>query len=69
MKCAIEAKASTRIHSDHLRALREVILDHRKVKRRIVVCMDERARRTEDGIDILPASEFARRLWAGRITY
>ena len=45
-----------------------MILDHRKVKRRIVVCMDERGRRTEDGIDILPASEFARRLWAGRIT-
>jgi predicted AAA+ superfamily ATPase len=68
MECAIEAKATSRVTSDHLRGLREVIVDHRNVKRRILVCMEERTRRTEDGIDILPAPEFARRLWAGRIT-
>jgi predicted AAA+ superfamily ATPase len=68
MACAIEAKASARVTSDHLRGLREVVRDHRKVKRRILVCTSERARRTEDGIDILPAREFARRLWAGEIT-
>jgi predicted AAA+ superfamily ATPase len=68
MESAIEAKATTRVTSDHLRGLREVVRDHRKVKRRILVCLDDRPRRTEDGIDILPAREFAQRLWAGRIT-
>jgi predicted AAA+ superfamily ATPase len=68
MACAIEAKGSARVTSDHLRGLREVVRDHRKVERRILVCMEPRARRTEDGIDILPAAEFARRLWAGALT-
>jgi predicted AAA+ superfamily ATPase len=68
MACAIEAKATSRVTSDHLRGLREVIVDHRKVKRRILVCLEERMRRTEDGIDILPAREFTRRLWSGRLT-
>jgi len=29
--------------------------------------MEKRARRTEDGIDILPVSEMLRRLWAGEL--
>ena len=36
--------------------------------RRILVSMEDRPRRTEDGIDILPPGEFARRLWKGRLT-
>ena len=67
MECAIEAKGSARATSDHLRGLREIVRDHPKVKRRILVCMEPRARRTEDGIDILPAVEFARRVWAGKL--
>jgi predicted AAA+ superfamily ATPase len=68
MACAIEAKAASRVTQDHLRGLREVVLDHPKIKRRILVCLDDRRRRTEDGIEILPAREFVRRLWAGRLT-
>ena len=37
------------------------------MKRRIVVSLESRPRRTEDGIDILPAGVFAERLWAGEI--
>jgi predicted AAA+ superfamily ATPase len=68
MACAIEAKGSQRVTQDHLRGLREVALDHPRLKRRVLVCMEDRARRTEDGIDILPARAFARRLWAGELT-
>jgi len=32
-----------------------------------LVCLEPTARRTEGGIDILPAEEFARRLWAGEV--
>jgi predicted AAA+ superfamily ATPase len=64
MQMAIEAKAARHVHSDHLRALRELARDHPRVRARAVVSLDERPRRTEDGIDILPARLFAERLWA-----
>ena len=67
MELAIETKSSPRIHSDHLRGLREIIKDHPELKRRIVVSLEERARKTEDGIEILPYSVFIKQLWAGVI--
>ncbi len=42
--------------------------DHPGVGRRIVVCLESRARRTEDDIDILPAEVFVHRLWEGELT-
>ncbi len=65
MRLAIEAKASARITSDHLKGLRTLTEEHPGVSRRIVVCLETRARRTGDGIDILPANDFVRRLWQG----
>ena len=63
MRLAVEAKASARIASHHLRGLRSLADEHPEVGRRIVVCLEPRARRTDDGIDILPAPAFVRRLW------
>ncbi len=65
MKVAIEAKSGERITRDHLKGLRSVIEDHPRVGRRIVVCREPRARRTKDGIEILPAATFVDRLWNG----
>ncbi len=65
MRLAIEAKASARITRDHLKGLRTLVEEHSHVGRRAVVCLEPRARRTDDGIDILPAEDFARRLWQG----
>ena len=67
VRVAIEAKATPRAHADHLKGLRELVRDHPRAGRRVVVSLDERARRTEDGIDILPARVFARRLWVGEL--
>jgi hypothetical protein len=39
----------------------------RRIKRRIVVSLTPRARRTDDGIDILPVSSFLAQLWAGEL--
>ena len=50
---------------DYLKGLRSLAEDHPEAGRRVVVCLDPRARRTEDGIDILPASTFVARLWRG----
>jgi predicted AAA+ superfamily ATPase len=65
MRVAIEAKSGSRITADHLRGLRSLTDDHPRVARRIVVCREPRPRRTDDGIEIVPAASFVRRLWAG----
>ncbi|MDE0026274.1 MAG: AAA family ATPase [Spirochaetaceae bacterium] len=67
MEVAVEAKASTRIARAHLRGLRVLAEEHPGIRRRIVVCLEPRARRTDDGIDILPAAEFVRRLGQGTL--
>jgi len=67
MQVAVEAKASARITRDHLQGLRTLIQEHPGVRERIVVCLEPRARRTADGIDVLPATEFVRRLWQGEV--
>ena len=67
MEVAVEAKASARIARDHLRGLRTLAEEHPGVRRRIVVCLEPRARRTDDGIDILPAAEFVRRIGQGTL--
>ncbi len=65
MKVAIEAKSGGKITSEHLKGLRNLVLDHPDVKRRILVCREHRARKTEEGIEILPAESFVERLWQG----
>ena len=67
MEVAIEAKSSPNITSDHLKGLRSLVADHPRVRRRIVVCREPRPRRTQDGIEILPAGAFVRRLWGGEL--
>ena len=67
MEVAIEAKAGAKIFDDHLRGLRQLVVDHPEVWRRIVVCSEPRARRTADGIEILPIQDFVRALAAGDV--
>ena len=67
MRLAVEAKASARIASHHLRGLRSLASEHPDTGRRVVVCLEPRARRTDDRIDILPAKDFVRRLWHGEL--
>lgn len=67
MEIAIEAKSSAKITSDHLHGLRSLVQDHPKVKKRIIVSREDRARKTEDGIEILPYKMFAEQLWSGKL--
>jgi predicted AAA+ superfamily ATPase len=57
MAVAIEAKASSKVTADHLRGLRHLAEDHPQA-RRVVVCLEPKRRRTDDGIEILPARMF-----------
>lgn len=67
MELAVEAKASANVSGGRLGGLRALAQDHPRVKRRIVASLEPRARRTEDGIDILPWRRFAEELWAGSL--
>ncbi|GAB1482675.1 hypothetical protein MASR2M78_14910 [Treponema sp.] len=59
---AVEAKAASRVHSADLRGLR-ALTDEGPFKKRILVCMEEQSRTTEDGIRILPWRQFLKELW------
>lgn len=67
MHKAIETKATPKIKSDHLKGLRTLQEEHPDVGKRILVCLEDKPRRTEDGIDILPAETFAKMLWQGEV--
>lgn len=67
LRVAIEAKASAKVTSDHLKGLRALAQDHPRIGDRFVVSLEPRVRRTDDGIVILPVTEFCRRLAAGMI--
>lgn len=65
LEVAIEAKGTAKVTADHLRGLRELVRDHPRIGRRVVVCLEPRPRRTDDGIDVLPVTDFCRKLSAG----
>ncbi len=67
MQVAIAAKATKKVTKRHLKGLRMLAEEHPHVGRRVVVCLESRAWRTRDGISILPATTFARRLWDGAL--
>lgn len=67
MKIAIEAKASSKITSDHMKGLREIKKDQPGLRRRIIVSLEKMPRLTEDGIEILPYEVFVKKLWAGAL--
>lgn len=67
MNCAVEAKATDKVHADHLKGLRELVEDYRDVGRRIVVSLEPVSRKTDDGIEILSIRDFLDELWGNRL--
>ena len=65
MEIAIEVKAVSRISEHHLKGLRSIINDHPLIKRRIMVCIEDKTRKTNDSIEIIPATVFVKNLWQG----
>jgi uncharacterized protein len=63
MVAAVEAKATPRVKSDDLNGLRQIRIDHPKLKERFVVSLETKPRVTEDGIVVLPWRVFVERLW------
>jgi predicted AAA+ superfamily ATPase len=67
LETAVEVKATERVRPGHLRGLEQLKAEHPAVGPRILVCLEERPRRLDNGILVLPALEFLQRLWAGEI--
>jgi predicted AAA+ superfamily ATPase len=67
MELAVESKAVRKVSADHLKGLRSLKLDHSTIKRRLIVCCEDRPRMTDDDIEIVPAREFTEMLWDGQI--
>jgi uncharacterized protein len=63
---AIEIKSSDRVQPKDLKGLRSFSQD-RSPQRKILVCRENRARQTEDGIEILPWDRFCHLLWSNKI--
>jgi len=62
---AVEVKACRQANDHDLRGLRAFKEEHHP-RRSILVSMDAKPRRTEDGIEILPWTEFLRELWSAQ---
>ncbi len=67
MEYAIEAKASSNIHENHLKNLREIVKDYSNIKKRIVVSLVETDRITSDKIHIIGVKSFIEKLWMGKL--
>ncbi|MGK5082277.1 AAA family ATPase [Bdellovibrionota bacterium FG-1] len=67
MKAGIEAKASEKIHKDHLKGLRDIQRDYPELKKRYVVSLESHSRITDDNISILSVPDFTQRLWSGQL--
>jgi predicted AAA+ superfamily ATPase len=63
----IEAKASEKIGSTHLKGLREFKKEHPSVKQCLLVSLEQRQRLTDDNILILPYQDFLKALWQGDV--
>jgi predicted AAA+ superfamily ATPase len=63
---AVEAKARENPNGDHLKGLR-AWREEQKSRRCILVSRAARARKTDDGIEILPWREFLRQLWSNEL--
>jgi uncharacterized protein len=66
MEIAIDVKATRKIRSPQLKGLRALKVDHPEIKRSLVVCCEDKFRRTDDGIEIIPVQKFSEMLWQGK---
>jgi uncharacterized protein len=61
---AIEVKASGRVTERDFKGLR-LLAEDAPLQRKVVVSLESQAWRSDDGIEVLPAVDFFRQLWAG----
>ena len=60
---AIEVKAAARVADRDLKGLRQ-IAEEASFERRVIVCLEPQAWQTDDGIEVMPVTEFLADLWS-----
>ena len=65
---AIEAKGKSRITSKDIQGLVNFKKDFPEAKWLIIVCLEKKTRKTDEGIYIIPHQEFTKLLWDGKWT-
>ena len=65
---AVEARGKPRITGTDLKGLIHFKKEYPSVQYRLLVCLEQRRRKTEEGIHILPYQDFVESLWAGEWT-
>ncbi len=65
---AIEAKGKSKITSWDIRGLVNFKKDFPEVKWLIIVCLEKRMRKTDEGIYIMPYQKFTELLWDGKLS-
>jgi uncharacterized protein len=66
MEVAIEIKGSQRVHSDHTKGLRALMEEH-TIRRALVVSLENKVRKLENNIEVLPWKTFLEILWSGAL--
>lgn len=65
--CAVECKGANKINSGHLKGLRYFADEYPDVGRKIIVSLDEKNRKSDDGIEMIHFTDFIEQLWKGEI--
>jgi predicted AAA+ superfamily ATPase len=65
-KFGIEVKAKSRVSPRDYKGL-AALNEEIRLKRKIVICRENRQRRDDDGTEIMPPSQFLKALWAGNL--
>ena len=65
-RIAIEVKATKRVSPGDMKSLR-IIAEELNLQRRLLVCHEPYPRQTEDGIEIMPITEFCKQVWEGEL--
>ncbi|NQU64438.1 MAG: ATP-binding protein [SAR324 cluster bacterium] len=66
MEVVVEVKSSEKIHRGHLKGLNALLEEHR-VKRAVVVSLENQPRKLNSSIEILPWQQFLEELWTGEL--
>ena len=65
-KVGIEVKSKTRVSPRDYKGL-SALSEEVRLKRKIVICGEKTRRKTDEGMEIMPAELFLKELWAGNI--
>jgi uncharacterized protein len=65
-KIALEVKSKSRVSPRDYKGL-AALSEEVRLKRKVVICRENRQRKDDDGTEIMPATQFLKELWSGNV--